>query len=181
MLPLLLWLALDWRAEFCGHSVPFAGTTYFAADYIMVEIEVLPDKSTPIRLASGEFHLRINGKKELLAPETPGMVAASLQYSDWSQRARLEAQAGPVIVGAPRQQPRFPGDTRPGQPPNRPGNRQDDRPAAKTDAEAVIDAALPEGPTLGPTKGLVYFPYRGKLKGLKTIELLWGERILKLQ
>ena len=175
MLPLLLWLALDWRAEFCGHSVPFAGTTYFTSDYIVVEIEVLPDKSTPIRLASGEFHLRINGKKDLLAPETPGMVAASLQYSDWSQRPRLEAQAGPVIVGAPRQQPRFPGDTRTRQP------RQDNRPPTKTDAEAVIDAALPEGPTLGPTKGLVYFPYRGKLKGLKTIELLWGERILKLQ
>ncbi len=181
MLPLLLWLALDWRAEFCGHSVPYAGTTYFTADHIVVEIEVLPDKSTPIRLTSGEFRLRINGKKDLLAPETPSMVAASLQYSDWSQRPRLVAQAGPIIVGRPRQQPRFPGDTRPGQPPNRPVDRQDDHPATKTDAEAIVEAALPEGPTLGPTKGLVYFPYRGKLKSLKTIELLWGERILKLQ
>ena len=177
MIPLLLWLALDWKAEFCGHSVPFAGTTYFTADHIVVEVEVLPDKSTPIRLTSGEFRLRINGKKDLLAPETPGMVAASLQYPDWSQRPRLEAQAGPVIVGGPRQQPRFPGDTQPGQQPS----RSDDRPPPKTDAEAVIEAALPEGPTLGPTKGLLYFPYRGKLKSLKTIELLWGERVLKLQ
>ena len=177
MLPLLLWLTLDWKAEFCGHSVPFAGTAYFAAGHIVVEVEVLPDKSTPIRLTSGEFRLRINGKKDLLAPETPGMVAASLKYSDWSQRPQLEAQAGPVIMGRPRQQSRFPGDTQPGQQPN----RSDDRPPPKTDAEAVIEAALPEGTTLGPTKGLVYFPYRGKLKGLKTIELLWGERVLKLQ
>ena len=177
MIQLLLWLALDWKAEFCGHSVPFAGTTYFTADHIVVEIEILPDKSTPIQLTSGVFRMRINRRKDLLTPETPGMVAASLKYSDWSQRPQLEAQAGPVILGRPRQQSRFPGDTRPGQPPN----RSDDRPTAKTDAEAVIEAALPEGPTLGPTKGLVYFPYRGKLKSLKTIELLWGERVLKLQ
>lgn len=177
MIQLLLWLALDWKAEFCGHSVPFAGTTYFTADHIVVEIEILPDKSTPIHLTSGEFRMRINRGKDLLTPETPGMLAASLKYSDWSQRPQLEAQAGPVILGRPRQQSRFPGDTRPGQPPN----RSDDRPTAKTDAEAVIEAALPEGTTLGPTKGLVYFPYRGKLKGLKTIELLWGERVLKLQ
>ena len=177
MLPLLLWLALDWKAEFCGHSVPFAGTTYFAADHIVVEIEVLPDKSTPIPLTSGEFRLRINGRKDLVAPETPGTVAASLKYSDWSQRPQLEAQAGPVIMGRPRQQSRFPGDTRPGQQPD----RSDDRPSAKTDAEAVIEAALPEGTTLGPTKGLVYFPYRGKLKGLKTIDLMWGDRMLKIK
>ena len=59
--------------------------------------------------------------------------------------------------------------------------KQEEAPLHKTDAEAVVDAALPEGLTLGPTKGLLYFPYRGKVKGLKTIEILWGERELRLQ
>ena len=182
MLPLLLWLALDWKAEFCGHSVPHAGTTYFTANHIVVEVEILPDKAQPIRLASEQFRLRVNGKKEL-APETPGMVAGSLKYDDWTQRPRLEAQAGPVVLGAPRQQPRFPGDPQAGpQPGPRSGTvKQEEAPLHKTDAEAVVDAALPEGLTLGPTKGLLYFPYRGKVKGLKTIEILWGERSLRLQ
>ncbi len=180
MLPLLLWIALDWKAGFCGHAVPHKGTTYFTAGHVVVEVEVLPDKANPIRLSSGEFRLRVNGKKELLEAETPGMVAASLKYSDWSQRPQLQAQAGPVIVGGPRQQPRFPGDRQPGTP-SRTDARVDDREAPQTDAEAVVEAALPEGLTLGPTKGLVYFPYRGKLKGLKTIEILWGERVLKIQ
>ena len=57
----------------------------------------------------------------------------------------------------------------------------EDKEPPKSDAEAVVEAALPEGPTLGPTKGLLYFPYRGKLKGLKTLELLWGERVIRLQ
>ncbi len=179
MLPLLLWLALDWRAEFCGHSVPHAGTTYFTANHIVVEVEVLPDKGTSLRLAAEQFHLRLNGKKELLPPETPGMVAAGLKYEDWTQRPRLEAQAGPVVLGAPREQPRFPGAPQPR--PRVGTTKQEEQAPLKTDAEAVVEAALPEGPTLGPTKGLLYFPYRGKMKGIRTIEILWGEQELKLR
>jgi len=178
MFPLLmLILAVDWKADFCGHSVPHAGTTYFTADHIVVEVEVLPDKAPPLRLAAEQFRLRLNGK--LLAPDAPGMVAGGLKSEDWNQRPRLEAQAGPVILGAPRQQPRFPGDR---QPASRPGVVEKQEPTpAKTDAEAVVDAALPEGPTQGPTKGLLYFPFRGKMKAIKTIEILWGDRELKLR
>lgn len=180
MLPFLLWLALDWKAEFCGHTVPHKGTTYFTSDYIVVEVEVLPDKGNPLNLTSGQFRLRLNGKKDGLLPETPGMVAGSLKYDDWTQRPRLEGQAGPVIMGGPRQQPRFPGDRQPQPLPG--GNPANENQEPKTtDAEAVIEAALPEGLTLGPTKGLVYFPYRGKLKSLKSVHLVWGERELKLR
>jgi hypothetical protein len=178
MLPLLLvTLALDWKAEFCGHTVPHESTTYFAANHIVIEVEVLPDKATPIQLSAGDFRLRINNKKELLAPETPGMVAASMKYTDWNMPTGLQTQgqAGPVILGRPRREPRFPNDPQQDQS-NRPAS-----PSGKTDAEAVIDAALPEGQTLGPTKGLVYFRFPGKVKSLKSIEILWGERTLKLR
>lgn len=186
MLPLILWLSLDWKAEFCGHSVPHAGTTYFTADYLVFEVEVLPDKASPIRLGASQFRLRLNGRKELLPSESPGTVAGSLKYGDWSQRPGVEAQAGPVILGGPRQNPRFPGDRQPGtgrpdigRPAPQTNSTEKDPP--KTDAEAVVEAAMPEGPTLGPTKGLIYFPYRGKMKSLKSIELIWEERVLKLR
>jgi hypothetical protein len=181
MLPLLLVMALDWKAEFCGHSIPHNGTTYFTDRHLVIEVEILPDKGSPLRLASGDFQLRVNGRKELLPSESPGMVAAGLKYSDWNTPTQLQAQAGPVILGAPRQEPRFPGDNRTGVPNRVPQTETIEKAPVKTDAEAVIDAALPEGPTLGPTKGLVYFPYRGKMKSIKSVEILWGERTLKLR
>ncbi|MBY0503777.1 MAG: hypothetical protein K2X03_07700 [Bryobacteraceae bacterium] len=178
MLPLLFFVALDWKAELCGHTVPHAGTTYFTPNHLVVEVEVLPDRASPIRLSASQFQLRVNGKKELLATETPGMVANSLKYEDWNQGPRLQGQAGPVVLGAPRTQPRFPGAPQP-QPRPLPQTTPEKEPA-KTDAEAVEEAALPEGPTLGPTKGLIYFPYRGKMKSLKSATLLWEGRELKL-
>lgn len=184
MLPLLLFFALDWKADFCGHSVPYANTTYFAKGYLVVEVEVIPDKSNPLRLSAGDFRLRIDPKKEPLQPETPGMVAGKLKYSDYSLPQGVDARAssGPVIVGQPRTESRFPGDQRETRPMPRPApHGLPEREPAKTDSEAVIEAALPEGSTLGPTKGLLYFPFNGKLKNLKSVELLWGERTIKLR
>jgi hypothetical protein len=180
MLPLLLWLALDWKAEFCGHSVPHQGTTYFTPDHIVIEVEVLPDKASPIRLASEQFHLRLNGKKQVLVSVAPGLVASSVKYGPTNDHLTMEGQAGPMIVGRPVPQSRFPGDPRPQRLPN-PVPAQNEAEPRKTDAEAIVEASLPEGPTLGPTKGLVYFPYRGKMTSLKTIEILWEDRVLKLR
>ena len=177
LLPLLLTLVVDWKAEFCGHTVPHGGTTYYAPRHLVIEVEILPDKGSPLRLAAGDFRLRLNGKREI-SPETPGMVAASLKYSDWTPPRGLQAEVGPVVLGGPRREPRFPGDTRPGTP--LPGSTSE-KPPSTTDADAVMAAALPEGPTLGPTKGLVYFLYPGKVKSLKSVELLWGELTLKLR
>jgi hypothetical protein len=42
-----------------------------------------------------------------------------------------------------------------------------------TAPEAVVDAALPEGRATGPVSGHLYFPYRGKVKSLKSLELIF--------
>ncbi len=133
-------------------------------------------------VSAAHFRLRVNNKKQTLYSQTPGMVAASLKYPDWHERRGLEGSAGAgnagVILGTPSS--RFPGDSRDRRrlpaPPRAPEeeNRSGIERAPETKAEdAVVGAALPEGPQRGPVAGCLYFPYDGKLKSLKTLELLY--------
>ena len=72
--------------------------------------------------------------------------------------------------------------TPPGAPDQNPAGVE--KPASLTAEEAVVDAALPEGRATGPVGGHLYFPYTGKVKSLKSLELIYqhGERqtILRL-
>lgn len=162
----LLSVALDWQGEFCGRSVPFEGKTYFAEQYLVVEVTVKPDRAKPVNLSAGQFRLRVvaaGKKKEVELPAaTAGMVASSMRF------AALELA---------RQSP-FPNQNR-----NRNRMPNPDAPATEM-SEAVAKAALGEGPTLGDTKGLLYFEWPGKLKDIRKLDLVWdaptGERVLNL-
>ena len=50
--------------------------------------------------------------------------------------------------------------------------------------QRVQKASLPEGERLLPEAGLIYFPYRGKTEGIRTVELIYtgaaGKAILAL-
>jgi len=45
----------------------------------------------------------------------------------------------------------------------------------------LIRTALPEDPHPGAVSGFIYFPYGGKASGLKSIELLFQDAVLKLK
>ena len=47
--------------------------------------------------------------------------------------------------------------------------------------EVAVKSALPEGETKNPVAGFLYFPYRGKVKGIKTLELVYDRAVLKLR
>lgn len=116
-------------AEYLVHSFPTPQGVYFTKGYLVVEAAVFPSAKDPLMITSGQFSLRLNGKRILLA-QSPGMVAASLKYADWEARpaATATAQAGDatVILG-PRPSPgRFPGDPTVGRLP--PAPRVEDRP-----------------------------------------------------
>ena len=172
---LSIMLAVDWQAEFCGRSVPFRGTTYYAERYLVVEVTVKPERAKPVDLAAGQFRLRVvAGKKkpEVLRAASAGMVAASFKYADWGR--------GRMVEG-------FPGDPRVRRVPdvrnpNAPEIVDEENP--KVAAEVVVKAALGEGPTLGETKGLLYFEWPGKLKEIRKLELVWdtlqGEQVIQL-
>lgn len=186
---------LEIAAEYMVRSFGLDGQMFATGDYLVVEVALFPPRGETLTVSTAAFTLRMNGRKQLIHPQAPGFVAASLKYPDWQQSPRLEAGAGTgntgVIIGRPDPVERFPGDPRartrlpappraPG-PENRSGIERKPEPAAD---EIAVRAALPEGPARGPVSGFLYFAYRGKMKSVKSLELVYsgpeGTTALKL-
>ena len=143
----------------------------------MVDVGVFPSTQQGVKISAERFRLRINKGKSELSPDTPGAVAASLKFPDWEQHPNTTAQAGPVIIG-PSQVERFPGDPRQSSPMPQPAPKPDD-PSGGDQAvrhsmeETVANAALPEGQTDRPARGCLFFHYRGKMKSIRSLELVY--------
>ncbi len=172
-------------AEYLLFTIAHAQKSYVVPDHLVIEVAVYPAKGRRVKVTSGLFTLRLNGKKEL--PVTsPEMVSAALRYPDWERSRNLQVGAGPIIFGGPSSVPRFPGDRRDEQ------QRRVPQPVDTTDIDgpdavpitgpdAAIRWALPDGEFGGPVSGFIYFPYRGKAKAVKTAELIFhgaGEPIV---
>ena len=152
---------------------------FIAKDYLVVEVALFPANGASLLVNAGHFSLRVNGRKQALSPQAPEFVAASLKYPDSDTGPRATAALGPLVLGQPRPVERFPGDpnarTGPA-PPRAPTDNpsgQDQAPPVKAD-ELVVQAALPEGEHHGPTSGFLYFPYRGKISRIRSLELVFA-------
>ena len=167
-------------AEYLVHSIPAATGSYFANEYLVVDVGVFPKSNSEMMVSTGQFTLRINGKSVLYS-QSPGMAAASLKYPDWEQRPTMTAAAGVgdgvVVIGQPRVG-RFPGDPTVNRSPVPPvprapeDNTVEKVPPMSVD-EAVGRASLPEGKTGRPVKGCLFFPFKGKTKSIRSLELLY--------
>jgi len=179
-------------AEFTVHSFSRGEDSYLAKDYLVVEVALYPPKGQTFEVQDANFNLRLNGKKQLLEPQPPTMVAAELRHPEWEQPTGVRPEVGVgvgntgVILGAPRANPNpFPGSQAPGTPSppiHRPGDDPDGlrTPPVKAD-ELLLETALVEGPHHSPISGFLYFPYRGKISSIKTLELLYEDAVLKLR
>lgn len=174
-------------AEFFGHSMPSPQGVIFLQDYLVVEVAAYPPGFQPISIRASRFSLRLNGKKSVLVTQSPGMVAASVKYPDWTQRPRVVGTGGlgdgTITVGEPTNPGRFPGD------PNRTGARlpapvprvpDQTNSGVERQPEMQIEEvcerlSLPEDVMKGPRSGYLFFPYSGKLKSLHSIELLYED------
>lgn len=180
-------------AEFTVRSFAGMDKTYVAPDHLVVEVAVYPRQ--PLVVSASQFSLRINGKKERVFAQAPQFVAASLKYSDWTQRPTTTIGVGVgdagVIIGPPRPQPRFPGDNRDQRapaPPRAPApapaggiEKQEEMSAA----DLAVHVALQEGETKFPVAGYLYFPFKGKPGSIRKLELIYegpgGSATLKLR
>jgi hypothetical protein len=177
-------------AEYLVHSLPTQTGTLIADDYLIVEVAFYGPPKSKLSLGAGNFVLRINTQKSTIQPDSAGTVAASLKYPDWNQRPGVtpSASAGPVVYGPPTA-PHFPGDPT-GRPTiSSPVPDQTDPNAPPKEAEMPIEfrvqaSALEEGEHRTPTSGLIFFPYRGRTKSIKSLELIYegpaGKVTLKL-
>lgn len=177
----------DFKAgvEYMVRSFSGEGQSFIIEDYLIVEVGVYPQREANLDLR--RFTLRLNGKMVAMT-QTPGMVAASLKYPDWTAKPSVEAGVGlpgrDIVFGRRQPVQRFPGDPRAYPEPQRNPNGQviDSGQPAPIDYENLVKrAALPEGKFNRPLAGLIFFPYDGKLKKIRTVELLIDEIVLKLR
>ncbi|MGC9950849.1 MAG: hypothetical protein ABSF64_31165 [Bryobacteraceae bacterium] len=179
-------------AEYLVHSFSSGRQMFIAKDYLVVEVALFPANGQSLPVIAGHFSLRINGRKQALAPQAPEIVANALKYPDPNTSSGLQptAQLGPLVLGAPpRPVERFPGDPNINTPRPSPKGPADDsngidkEPPVKAE-ELVVQAALPEGERRGPTSGFLYFPYRGRISRIHSLELVFtspaGSAILPL-
>jgi len=171
-------------AEYNVRSFGSGKEAFWSPDYLIVEVAIYSTSREPVKITPNSFTLRLNNQKEALLAQSPNMVAASLKYPDWEYRPHMEAAGGVgdtgVILGRPTPTERFPGDPSttqrrlpnpPRVPQSTPGGVQTE--PAKTPAEVVVALALPEGDRVLPVSGYVYFPFKGKPKNLKSVELVY--------
>lgn len=173
-------------AENWGHGFTSPLGSYSADDFIVIEVALYAEGNVPFDYSPQNFTLRLNKKGTPLLTESPGAVAASIKYPDWEQRRELNGQVGAgdmdVILGRQRPVERFPGDPRTtqGQPAGGPLPRApqpEDASGVKvqkpTIDQVVARVALAGGVAHPPIAGFLFFPYKGKMKALKTVELIY--------
>ena len=166
-------------AEFDGHSVPTPEAVLKSDDFVAVEVGVYGPSGARLTLSTGDFSLRLNGKKVALPAQPFAAVYRSLKDQDWSPPASAESgKSSKTKIGGGGGGGQNDGDNLP--------------PIIHIPIEVerrmqvrVQKAALPEGDRALPEAGLIFFPHKGKTDKLESIELIYegpaGKATLALQ
>jgi len=148
------------------------GSLHDAGNFIVVEIGVFASKTFQDELRTADFQLRVDGKKLVLLPVAPNLVAHTLRNRDSDpQRRRLILGGGMgnggIVVGAPT-------------PPENVINNPD----GPQNWNAAIESGIPEGAIHGRA-GNLFFDYPGKMTKVNCLILayegLGGKLELKLR
>ena len=153
--------AITIAAEFMAHGVPTEeGGPYSTSEYVVVETALFGGPNAKIALANKDFSLRINGKKPPVPSQYYVLVFPSLTDPDWEPLNSEREQAKTAAATGGRGQPEF----RPA-PPKMPIERR------HLMEQRVLKASLPEGDRVLPQAGLLFFEWRGDVKGIRSMEL----------
>lgn len=167
-------------SEFMVHSFSRGEESYIAPQFLVVEVALYPAKGAKLTVSPSQFSLRINGKKQVLQPQSPQLVAASISHPEWQgggPRLDVGGGVGGIGVGNGRQRPMgMPGQTDPSRDPNAP----EQKPRIKPE-QLAVETGLPFGETQKPVSGYLYFSYKGKSSSIKSLELLYEDTPVKLR
>jgi len=163
-------------ADFVGHSLPVQqGNTLSTEDYVVVELGLYGAAGARLKLSAEDFSLRINGKKTALSTQPYGLVLSNVKDPEWEPPASTSGKSKTSVAGSGKEA----GDNSPPPPVKVPIEVQ------RAMAKNVQKAVLPEGDRALPVAGLIFFQYRGKVKGINSIELIYagpaGKATLALQ
>lgn len=172
----------DVGAEFHAHTLPVGEgsgkSPLFAGDYLVVEIAIYPAPFVRMQVNPSHFTLRLNGKK-VVEPQSAGMVVRSMKNTRTITPVLVIGSGpGEVTVGEPQRQPRFPGDPTGSRQPRPSPVPEEEHPGVEKVPEPKIEELVPERELRNevvdkPVAGYLFFPYEGKLKALKSIELIY--------
>jgi hypothetical protein len=176
---------LQLGAEYLIHRIPTEAREFQADDFLVVEVAVFPADEERVRISRTNFTLRLNDKK-ILDSVPRSVVATALTYADLQQRRNLSADPGlpdgAAVPGAPPVPGRFPGDPI-GPPSERTSQSGGPNDAYGVDHErnmpieqALDRVALPEGQLKTAVKGLLFFRFDGKLKSIRSLELVYTDQ-----
>jgi hypothetical protein len=177
-------------AEFMVHSFSGDNQMFLVEDFLVVEVAMYPPKNAALKVTAADFRLRLNGKNPLLTVASPAFVASAMGRPEWRSGPQLEAGGGMgntgVILGrpVPSQVPGGPPATTGPRPPRAPSPQDRsgiDKPEPVSATELLVRTALPEGVQRWPVAGFLYFPWKGKTKSIKSLELLYDDAVLKLR
>jgi len=155
-------------AEFAGHSVPTPEHTYSCEEYIVIEAGLFGPPGARTTLSRNDFSLRVNGKKMALPSEPYELAFHSLKDPEWQPPEAPDANKGSkggLTTGGGGDSG---GDKLPPIPPKMPF------PLRRAMEQQVQKSAMQEGDRPLPQAGLLFFLYRGKAEGIKSLELMYS-------
>lgn len=177
-------------AEYLSRTISEGNESYYTGIYLVVEVGVYPDKGVMLPVSSGDFQLRINGKKVPLVAQTPGLVAMAIRNPEWDRGNRgtvadVGLGGGDIIIGRPPPIERFPGDPQARRGPRAPQAPEQKDKVPPDGGEAAMRLALPQVQAESGVSGLIYFAYKSKLNDIRRLELLYegpaGRQVLVLR
>lgn len=150
-------------AEFKGHVVPTPQGNLTNEEYVFVEVGIFGPEGQTLKLAAGDFSLKINNRT--LPAQPYGLVAKGLKDPELEPLSKdkdkpktsMNAGGGGQAAGEP-----------PPLPPKIPVEVQ------RAWAQRLQKASLPEGDRPLPVAGFIYFQYRGKSDGIRSMELTYA-------
>lgn len=166
-------------AEFMIHTFSAGGQAYFVKGFLVVEVALYPPTGRNVDVHSGNFVLRVNGRKQEILPQPPSVVATAIAHPEWTSQSHVEASAGagPASVTLGRPHPvQIPGTPIPGEAPP-----PEETPGRVKPEQVVLDTALPQGEHRSPVSGFLYFAWTGKTSSIKSLELHYDGATLNLR
>ncbi len=165
--------AIKIGAEFVGHAVPTPDATYTTEDFVMVETGLFGPPEARAVLSTGDFSLRINGKKAPLPSQPYGLSFSSLKDPQWEPPSKSKEDKPMLNAGGGQPDDSF-----------HPTVRMPIE-LKRTMQQRVQRASMPEGDRPLPQAGLLFFEYHGKTDNIRSLELIYsgpaGKATLALQ
>jgi hypothetical protein len=159
-------------AEFAGHGLPTPEGPLSTEDYVVVEVAFFGPTGKRLPVSFNDFSLRINNRKNPIPSESYEHVGTSVKDPEWNPPEKPDKEGNGILGGGgandtSKEPPRPPAELR------------------RAWAQRVWKASLAGGDRPLPQDGLLFFSYGGKVKSIRSLELIYagpaGKATLDLQ